>query len=460
MAKSAILAIRIVGDAVDAVQTFQQTEDRTKAMQKTFERSSAIAAVALAGITAAALDVADAASEAEQAAGAVESVFGTSAGVIKGYAEDAAQAVGLSAQSYNTLAAVLGAQLTNMGMAGAELEGQTNTLIGLGGDLAATFGGTTADAVAAVSSLLRGERDPIERYGVSIKQADVNARVAAMGLEGLTGEAERNANMQATLAILTEQTASAQGQFAREADTAAGSQQIMTAEWDNARAALGEALLPVMVEITGVLGDMARWVGENTELVGIIVTVIAAFSAALVVARAAQIAMNIAMAANPVGLIITGVGLLIAAIVLVATHWDEIMAAIATGAEWLGGIFEDIFKWFEEAFGNIGDFFGGIGDFFTGGSSAFNATSTVNHVSAMSAAATPLAFTATGATAASFASTPMSSRAAQTGDTYNIDVTGVLTEDEAGRTIEKVLNKRHDRTGRTPAFAGGDTQWR
>src|SRR5690606_19832279 len=128
---------------------------------------------------------------------------------------------------------------------------QTNDLVGLGADLAATFGGSTSDAVSALSSLLRGERNPIERYGVSMNEATVKAKMAALGLDGLTGEAEKNAKLQATLAILTEQTADAQGQFAREADTAAGAAQIATAKQEDMRAKIGTGLLPIYTKFQG-----------------------------------------------------------------------------------------------------------------------------------------------------------------------------------------------------------------
>src|SRR5690606_8948385 len=136
---------------------------------------------------------------------AVASVFGDYADEMTGYAEKAANAVGLSQNQYNESATLLGAQLKNMGISMDEVSGTTNDLIGLGADLAATFGGTTADATAALSSRRRGERDPIEKYGVSIKQADIEAQKAAMGLDGLSGEAAKNADLQATLALLTQQ---------------------------------------------------------------------------------------------------------------------------------------------------------------------------------------------------------------------------------------------------------------
>jgi hypothetical protein len=94
----------------------------------------------------------------------------------------------------------------------------------MGADMAATFGGPASDAVSALSSVLKGEFDPIERYGVSLKQSDINARLAAQGQANLTGEALKQAQAQAALDLVTQQTSATQGMFASESDTAAGAQ--------------------------------------------------------------------------------------------------------------------------------------------------------------------------------------------------------------------------------------------
>src|SRR5262245_758399 len=185
--KSATLVIKIIADALGAQKGLAQVETSIGKATKTVEGLAVPAGIALAGVLAFGNSAADAASEVEQSFGAVESVFKDTSDATKDLARDAAQANGLSTAQYAQMAAVLGAQLKGMGTSADELSGATDNLIDIGSDLSATFGGTTADAVAALSSLLRGERDPIEKYGVSIKEADVKAQKAAMGLAGLTG---------------------------------------------------------------------------------------------------------------------------------------------------------------------------------------------------------------------------------------------------------------------------------
>ena len=201
------------------------------------------------------LESVDLASDLEQSTGAVRSVFKEQSQIIEDFAAGAATNVGLAKTSYQTFATVVGAQLKNLGLPIDTIAGKTDDLIVLGADLAAQFGGPTSDAVNALSSLLRGERDPIERYGVGIKQADINARLAAAGLGELTGKAKKQAEIQATLAILTEQTADAQGTFARESDTLAGAQQRLQARLKDTKTEFGESLLPAFTLAAGVAND-------------------------------------------------------------------------------------------------------------------------------------------------------------------------------------------------------------
>lgn len=190
-----------------------------------------------------------AASDAQQSLGATRTVFGKFAsGVIKD-SNKAAAAIGLSANEYRELSNVSGALLAGAGTPLKKLGGLTSDLNKRAADMAATFGGTTREAVEAISSLLKGEADPIERYGVSIKQSDVNARLAAKGLDTLTGSALKQAEQQERLGLLMDKTSKTAGAFSRESDTLANRQQILGAKFTNLKASIGTALLPTLTKL-------------------------------------------------------------------------------------------------------------------------------------------------------------------------------------------------------------------
>ena len=223
----------------------------------------------------------------EQSFGALEAVFGDQAGAAEDLARSSARSVGLASADYAQMAAVLGAQLRDMGVAEEDLIPTTEALIARGADMAAMYGGTTADAVQSISSLLRGERDPIEKYAVSIKEATVQAELAAQGLDGLSGEAKTAASTQATLALLMDKSAVAAGTFARESDSAAGSTAIAEASWRNSAATLATVLLPVVAAGAGLLAESPASSKKTRPLVQILVGVIAGLSAAILAANLA-----------------------------------------------------------------------------------------------------------------------------------------------------------------------------
>ncbi|MFL0202115.1 hypothetical protein ACHFI2_16150, partial [Exiguobacterium acetylicum] len=259
MAKNTVI-VSVLGDTKDLASKLGDAGSSFGKWAKLGLAATAAVGAALAG---AAVKGVKSASELEQNMGALGSVFKDNAAQMESWATKAAGSVGLAKSEYAGLATVLGSQLRNMGVSSEQLAGQTNSLIGLGADLAAQFGGSTSDAVSALSSLLRGERDPIERYGVSMNEAAVTAKMAEMGLSGLSGEAEKNAKLQATLAILMQQTADAQGAFSRESTTLAGAQQRLAAGTENLFAIFGTSLLPAITAVTAAAGAMINAMQES-----------------------------------------------------------------------------------------------------------------------------------------------------------------------------------------------------
>jgi hypothetical protein len=327
------LVIRIVADTKKASADIGAAGSDVSGFAAGIKKAAVPAAIALAGIAAGAATAAASASRTEQAMGGLDSVFGKSAGQMKKWADEAATSAGLAKSEYGELATVIGSQLKNAGLPMGQVVTQTDELIKKGADLAAMFGGSTADAVSALSSVLKGETDPIEAYGVSIKQADIAARMAADGTDKLTGEAGKQAKAMATLALVNEQTADAQGKFASESDTAAGSSAIMQAQLENMKSELGTALLPVLAAVAGALSTVFGFMADHTTTVQILAAVIATVAAAILVLNVALTLMAIAetVALAPIILITLAVVALIVVIILIVKNFDT-LKAIAVAA--------------------------------------------------------------------------------------------------------------------------------
>lgn len=191
----------------------------------------------------------------EQSVGGIQAVFKESADQVFGFAANAKTALGLTANEYQELGTIIGSQLKNGGTAMDQLAPKTQELIGLGGDLSAQFGGSTKDAVAALSSALKGERDPIERYGVSLNQSKIDAEAAALGYAKVGGAFEQQAQQAATLSLIMKQTADAQGAAGRETNSYNSRQATFNAIVKEGREAVAGAFLPALANLYGYMNE-------------------------------------------------------------------------------------------------------------------------------------------------------------------------------------------------------------
>jgi hypothetical protein len=243
--------VAIVGDSSQLARELQKAEGKIAGFGENARKSGDVLRTALFGgaVLFGAQKLVKAAGDLEQSIGGTAAVFGSAAGSVDEFAKSAADVVGLSENAARVLTSRLGASLKGAGLSAEEAANQSIFLTKTGADLAATLGGNTNDAVSALGSALRGEFDPLERFGIALKASEINAKAVSMGLAKSESSVDAYAKGQATLALVTERSAFAQGQFAKEADTAQGQQQRAAAAMEDTSAALGKSLLPIYTQI-------------------------------------------------------------------------------------------------------------------------------------------------------------------------------------------------------------------
>lgn len=288
MAITERLALLITADAQGAIREFDKLgtsaeRDIGKAENKLDKFGSTMTSTGTKMIAGAAVigagmwQAGQSAADLEQAVGGTEAVFGAFTGTIDEFAAGAASAAGLSERAARELTSSMGAILQGFGYTQEEAAATSAELAQLGADLSATFGGKPEEAVLALGAALRGEFDPLERFGISLSAAKIATEAVRLGLAETTAEVDSNAKAQAALSLITEQSANAQGQFAREQGTTAGQMAITKAEFENATAALGEGFLPIMTKVTQMGGSLIdMFVGVDNATGGMASTVVGA----------------------------------------------------------------------------------------------------------------------------------------------------------------------------------------
>lgn len=218
------------------------------------------AGIAIAATAAFAVKSVQAYSQVQDATSALEATYGSSAKAFEKWA--ATQALGYNLSKREALnASMTFANFAKAGgLAGGQLEKFTIDLVQRAADMASYYGGTTADAIAAISSGLMGEAEPLRRYGVLLDDATLRQKALAMGLVTTTKDAlTPQTRVLVAQALILEKSSQAAGDAARTQDSLANQIKQATAAWDDTQVAMGETLstaaLPLLKATNSLLGS-------------------------------------------------------------------------------------------------------------------------------------------------------------------------------------------------------------
>jgi hypothetical protein len=136
------------------------------------------------------------------------------------------------------------------GLTGSELSKFSIDLTVLATDLASFNNTEVGDATTALSAALRGESEPIRRYGVLLNEATLQQRALELGIIDTIRKLQPFERVLAANAEIFAQTADQQGDAARTADDFANSSKRAKAASVETFAAIAENLIPIAETIT------------------------------------------------------------------------------------------------------------------------------------------------------------------------------------------------------------------
>ena len=189
-------------------------------------------------------DSIEAASDLEESTSKAQVVFGSFFDDIEAFASTAPQALGLANAQALEFTGTFGNLFVALGLSQSAAADLAPEIVQLGADLASFNNLEVTEALDKLRAGLVGEAEPLRALGININAATVEAKALELGLADASGAVDDAAKVQARYALILEQTTTAQGDFARTSDGIANRQRTLTAEFQNTRAAVGEALLP------------------------------------------------------------------------------------------------------------------------------------------------------------------------------------------------------------------------
>ena len=270
-----------------AKRTHNQVEKNTKANAQFAAGMSGLSKAAITGAAAIAakslldfsLSAIQAASSAQEAAGAFGTTFAGAAEKLNGELAKNANLFGLTTSEAQQLISVFGSVAQGIGFTQEESADLSSDLFNLAGDIA-SFNNITAGAapvLQAFRSALVGEREALKTYGIAITEAEVQTKAFEQTGKTSADALTRQEKALATTALIFERSAVQQGNAAREASGFAAQTLIARSATQELREELGEQLLPAAGEILRTFNEIRtdatpalidRFSDLNTQVIG------------------------------------------------------------------------------------------------------------------------------------------------------------------------------------------------
>jgi len=260
-----------VGRALDSTSkkiknTQKQVDKGTKENAKFAAGMSGLSKAAITGAAALAgkslldfsLSAIQAASAAQEAAGAFGTTFGGAAEKLNNQLRENANLFGLTTSEAQQLISVFGSVAQGIGFTQEESADLSSELFGLAGDIA-SFNNISAGAapvLQAFRSALVGENEALKTYGIAISLAEVQTKAFQQTGKSVADELTRQDKALATSALIFEKSAVQQGNAAREAAGFAAQTLIARSATQELREELGEELIPAAGEVLRVFNEL------------------------------------------------------------------------------------------------------------------------------------------------------------------------------------------------------------
>lgn len=192
-----------------------------------------------------------AAAKLEDAQNLSRRVFEDSSVAVEEFAEHASDSLGLSERAALAAAGQFGLFAKNVGLPTEAAANLSTSLTKLASDIASSQPDfvNIEEVLIALRAALKNEFDPLERFGVTLTQASVKAKAAELGIAGLKDELTPTQKVIAAYGDILDQTNLIQGDFAATSDSLPNTMNTFSASVEDLQAALGEGLLPSVVEV-------------------------------------------------------------------------------------------------------------------------------------------------------------------------------------------------------------------
>jgi hypothetical protein len=275
-ARDILIKILTKGDSSGSEKvgkSLDQLGDKATALGKTLSLSVTAPLVGLGAISA------KFAADANESLSKLEAVFGDRAGAINEWIKELRESVPATTAEIQDLVSGTQDLLVPLGMADAEAEEMTKSIVTLAGDLASFNNIPVDEALAKIRSGLVGQYEPLLQFGVALNAGKVKAEAFKQGIGD--GKRELTASERALVSyqLILDGTSKAHGDAAKTKDSDANALKFLAKETKELATVMGQSLLPAITPIVSGLKDAAKAAQSMSPAMRGIVVGIGAFAA-------------------------------------------------------------------------------------------------------------------------------------------------------------------------------------
>ena len=264
MADIRTLKLALLADTKDFIQGLDKANAESRSFSSKLGGALKKGAIAFAALGAAAgavaikigVDAIGAASDFSEEISKSTELFGEAQKGIQDFAEQAARKLGQTRQEALAAANNFAIFGKAAGLGGEELSTFSTDFVALASDLASFNNTSPEEALQAIGSALRGEAEPIRKYGILLNDATLKQEALTLGIIKNTKQAlTPQQKVLAAQAAIYKQSTAAQGDFERTSGGLANKQRILKATIEDLKIELGTALLPIALEVFTFFAD-------------------------------------------------------------------------------------------------------------------------------------------------------------------------------------------------------------
>lgn len=206
----------------------------------------------------------DLASDLQEVQNVVDTAFGGMAYKMEEFSKTAVETYGISELTAKRTASTYMAMAKGMGIAEDAGSDMALTLTGLTADMSSFYNVSQEMADTAIKSIFTGETESLKQYGIVMTEVNLEQFALSQGITKSLSAMTQQEKTMLRYNFVLEQTALAQGDFAKTSDSWANKTRVLNERWKEMQSTFGETfialgvlVLPVIEQIINGLNQIA-----------------------------------------------------------------------------------------------------------------------------------------------------------------------------------------------------------